>query len=66
MVERGLQPTLSYIEKKGEGNLSILRIESTQLRGVQLVFDIHPYFGVAQSIRASWDCFVDEVWTFAW
>jgi hypothetical protein len=47
MVERGLLPTLNYKEKEGKGNLSALRIESTQLCGVPWVFDVHPCFGVA-------------------
>jgi hypothetical protein len=47
MVERGLLPTLNYRERERKGNLSILRIESAQLRGVPWVFDVHPCFGIA-------------------
>jgi hypothetical protein len=48
MAERGLLPMLSYREKEGgEGSMSILRIESTQLLGVPWVFDVHPCLGVA-------------------
>jgi hypothetical protein len=46
MVERGLLPMLSYREKEGKENLSVLRIESAQLHGVPWVFDVHPCFGV--------------------
>jgi hypothetical protein len=44
----------------------ILRIESMQLLCIPRVFDVFPYLGVAKPIRASWDCFVDEVWAFPW
>jgi hypothetical protein len=49
MIERGLLPTLSYRKREGkEGkNLSSLRIESAQLRGVLWVLDVHPCLGVA-------------------
>jgi hypothetical protein len=47
MVEHGLLPMLIYREKEGKGNLSAIRIESAQLRGVPWVFDVHPCFGVA-------------------
>jgi hypothetical protein len=47
MFERGLLPTLSDPEKGKGKNLSALRIESAQLRGVPCVFDIRPCFGVA-------------------
>jgi hypothetical protein len=66
MVERGLLPTLDYREKEGGGSMLILWIESTQLLCVPWVFDAHPYLGVPKPIRASWDCFVDEVWAFPW
>jgi hypothetical protein len=66
MVERGLLPTLNYIEIGGGGSVLILRIESTQLLRVPWVFDVLPCLGVAEPIRASWDCFVDEVWAFPW
>jgi hypothetical protein len=66
MVERGLLPTLNYIEIGGGGSVLILRIESTQLLCVPRVFDVLPCLGVAEPIRASWDCFVDEVWAFPW
>jgi hypothetical protein len=67
MVERGLLPTLSYRERKRkEKNLSVLRIESAQLRDVPRVLDVHPRLGVAESICSSWDDFVDEVWALPW
>jgi hypothetical protein len=49
MIERGLLPTLSFRERerKREKNLSSLRIESAQLRGVPWVLDVHPCLGVA-------------------
>jgi hypothetical protein len=46
MVERGLLPTLSYIEMGGKGVL-VLRIELTQLLCVSWIVDVLPYFGVA-------------------
>jgi hypothetical protein len=46
--ERGLLPTLSYREKeKGGKDLSALRIEPAQLRGVPCVLDLCPCLGVA-------------------
>jgi hypothetical protein len=67
MVERGLLPTLCYKEKEGvQGSMSTLRIESMQLLGVPWVFDVYPCLGVAQPVRASWYCFMDEVWAFPW
>jgi hypothetical protein len=47
MVERGLLPTLNYIEMGGGGSVLILRIEPTQLLCVPLVVDILSYLGVA-------------------
>jgi hypothetical protein len=47
VVERGLLPMLNYRERERKGNLSVLKIESAQLRGVPWVFDVHPYFRVA-------------------
>jgi hypothetical protein len=47
IVERGLLPTLSYMGRKREKNLPILRIESAQLRGVPRVLDVRPCLGVA-------------------
>jgi hypothetical protein len=61
MVERGLLPTLDYREKRGEGSMLILRVESTQLLCVPWVFDVHPCLRVPKPIRRSWDCFVNEV-----
>jgi hypothetical protein len=66
MVERGLLPTLDYREKRGGGSMLILRVESMQLLCVPWVFDVHPYFRGSKPIRASWDCFVDEVGAFPW
>jgi hypothetical protein len=66
MVEDGLLPTLDYIEIRGGGGVLILRIESTQLLCVPRILDVLPYLGVAKPIRASWDCFVDEVRAFPW
>jgi hypothetical protein len=66
MIERGLLPTLDYIEIGGGGRVLILRIESTQLLCIPWVFDVLPCLGVVKPIRASWDCFVDEVWAFPW
>jgi hypothetical protein len=64
MVERGLLPTRNYIEMGGGGSVLILRVEPTQLLCVPRVIDVLPCLGVAQSIRASWDCFMDEIWAF--
>jgi hypothetical protein len=47
MVGHGLLPTLGYREKERRGNLSALRIESVQLRGVPWVLNVHPCLGVA-------------------
>jgi hypothetical protein len=47
MVERGLLPTLNYIEMGGGGSVLILRIELTQLLCVQWVVDVLPCLGVA-------------------
>jgi hypothetical protein len=47
MVERGLLPTLNYIEMGGGGSVLILRIELTQLLCVPRGFDILPCLGVA-------------------
>jgi hypothetical protein len=47
MVERGLLPTLNYIEMRGGGSVLILRIEPTQLLCVPRVVDVLPYLGVA-------------------
>jgi hypothetical protein len=49
MIERGLLPMLSYRKREGKRgkNLSSLRIESAQLRGVPWVLEVHPYLGVA-------------------
>jgi hypothetical protein len=47
MVERGLLPTLNYIEMGGGGGVLILRIEPTQLLCVPWVVDVHPCLGVA-------------------
>jgi hypothetical protein len=66
IVERGLLPTHDYIEMGGRGSVLLLRVEPTQLLCVLWVVDVLPYLGVAQSICASWDCFVDEVWPFPW
>jgi hypothetical protein len=53
-------------ERGRKESLSALRIETAQLRGVLWVLLVHPYFGVTQPIRSSWDGFVDEIWTFPW
>jgi hypothetical protein len=46
--ERALLPTLTYREKeKGGKDLSALRIEPAQLRGVPCVLDVRPCLGVA-------------------
>jgi hypothetical protein len=66
IVECGLLPTHNYIEMGGRGSVLLLRVEPTQLLRVPWVVDVLPYLGVAQSIRASWDCFVDEIWSFPW
>jgi hypothetical protein len=66
MVERGLLPMLDYREKEGGESMLILRVESTQLLCIPWVFDVHPCLRVPKTIRASWDCFVDEVWAFPW
>jgi hypothetical protein len=66
MVERGLLPMLDYIEIGGGGSVLILRIESTQLLCVPRILDVLPCLGIAKPIRASWDCFVDEVRAFPW
>jgi hypothetical protein len=66
MVERGLLPTLDYIEIGGGGSVLILRIESTQLLCVPRILDVLPCLGIAKPICASWDCFVDEVRAFPW
>jgi hypothetical protein len=47
MVERGLLPTLGYIEIGGGGSVLVLRIESTQLLCVPRVLDVRPCLGVA-------------------
>jgi hypothetical protein len=48
IIERGLLPTLSYMEIKGEReDPSILRIESAQLCSVPWVLDVRPCLGVA-------------------
>jgi hypothetical protein len=47
MVERGLLPTLNYIEMEGGGSVLILRIEPTQLLCVPRVDDVLPCLGVA-------------------
>jgi hypothetical protein len=47
MVERGLLPTLGYIEIGGGGGVLVLRIEWTQLLCVPRVIDVRPYLGVA-------------------
>jgi hypothetical protein len=65
MVERGLLLTLDYRERKG-GSMLILRIELMQLLCVPWVFNVHPCLEFTKPIRASWDCFVDEVWAFPW
>jgi hypothetical protein len=43
-----------------------LRVEPTQLLCVLWVVDVFPCLGVVQSIRTSWNCFVDEIWPFPW
>jgi hypothetical protein len=47
MVERGLLPTLNYIEMEGGGSELILRIEPMQLLCVPRVVDVLPCLGVA-------------------
>jgi hypothetical protein len=66
MVERGLLPTLDYIEIGGGGSVLILRIESTQLLCIPRVLDVLPCLGVVKPIHASWNCLVDEIWAFPW
>jgi hypothetical protein len=53
MVERGLLPTLDYIEIGGGGSVLILRIESMQLLCVPRILDVLPCLGVAKLICAS-------------
>jgi hypothetical protein len=50
MVERGLLPTLNYIEMGGGGSVLILRIESTQLLCVPRVFDVLPCLGAKYEV----------------
>jgi hypothetical protein len=48
IVECGLLPTLSYMERKGEReDPFVLRIELAQLCSIPRVLDVRPYLGVA-------------------
>jgi hypothetical protein len=47
MVERGLLPTLNYMEMGGGGSVLILRIEPMQLLCIPWVVDVLPCLGVA-------------------
>jgi hypothetical protein len=47
IVESGLLPALSYMGRNREReNLSVLRIESAQLRSVPWVLDVRPVLGL--------------------